>query len=55
MCDVSIVEAKTIINSHIKRYFILVFCWGFTVLPNARVGLTEVQGGDGERGLKSHW
>lgn len=27
----------------------------FTVLPNAGVGLTEVQGGDGETGLKSHW
>lgn len=27
----------------------------FTVLSNARVGLTEVQGGDRETGLKGHW
>lgn len=31
------------------------FAGVFTVLPNAGVGLTEVQGGDGETGLKSHW
>lgn len=30
--NMSIVEAKNIINVHITRYFILVFCWGFYCL-----------------------
>lgn len=30
--DISIVEAKNIINIHIKIYFILVSCWGFYCL-----------------------
>lgn len=32
ICDISIVEAQNNINVYIKRYFILVFWWGFYCL-----------------------
>lgn len=53
--DISIVEAKNIINIILKYIPFWCLVGVFTVLPNARVGLTELQGEDRERGLKGHW